>query len=140
MKRLFCVLSISFLCLAFCSCNREDSTNQEVAEKLNGVWAVTWDSALGEMVHIYTFEHSSGNAGNCTFINACNGDVIVNYSVGSFGVNDGKIDVNFFGSTDESGNLERFDSVRSWELYYTYDEDGKVKVKDEFREFYQIEK
>lgn len=136
MKRFLCVLLASILCIVICSCNSKEAINYEVAEKLDGTWTTTWNSDLGEMEHIYTFEHNGKDTGTCEFLNVWDGDVIVHYSSGVYVVKDGTITMDFLSSVDEYGNIEPLDSRISFTLSYTY-EDGKLTVSDEFREFHQ---
>lgn len=142
MKRFFYILLVSLLCIICiicCSCDSKEAINYEVAEKLNGTWATTWDSDLGEMANIYTFDYIGQDSGTCEFFNVWDGEVIVHYSSGTFMVKDGTITMDFLSSVDEYGYIEPLDSRITFELYYTY-EDGTLTVKDDFRKFYQTEK
>jgi len=136
MKRI-ALLLVLILCLSLCACGTNAS--YEAAEKLDGVWTATWNSALGEMANIYEFEYSGQDAGSCDFYNIMDGDVFVHYSHGVFEVRDGKITMDFHAKVDEDGNISQLSPAVQLTLTYTY-EDGQLTVMDGDRQFFQTEK
>lgn len=134
MKKFISLTLALLICFSFCACGK--NKNYEVAEKLDGTWTATWDSALGNMANIYEFEYSGQDAGSCEFYNVMNGDPFVHYAYGVFMVSDGKITMDFMAEIDRNGNINRFDKARQLTLEYTY-EDGKLTVRDGDNVFYK---
>ena len=135
MKKI-CLLLVAIMCLSLCACSK--NTSYEAAEKLDGVWVATWDSYLGEMEHIYEFEYSGQDTGDCEFYNVMDGDVIVHYSSGVYEVRDGEITMDFRAQIDDDGTIIRLDSPRQLTLSYTF-EDGELIVMDGDRQFLQTD-
>jgi hypothetical protein len=136
MKKIVLLLLVLFLCFSFSACGENES--YEVAEKIDGTWTAVWESGLGQMANIYTFDYSGQDAGKCEFYNVMDGEVFVHYVSGVFEVRDGKISMNFRATEDDYGNIEALESMRTLTLSYTY-EDGEVIIMDGDRQFYKTE-
>ena len=76
-------------------------------------------------------------AGKCEFYNLAGDDILVHYISGVYMVTDEEIVMDFHGSVDGKGNIERFKSPRTLTLTYTY-ENGKLVVKGEEGEILKI--
>ena len=136
MKKFISLLLVFLLCFSFCGCQK--NTTYEIAEKLDGIWAAAWDSALGEMGNIYEFKYSAKDTGSCEFQNIWDGDIIVHYISGVYCVTDDEIIIDFYGEIDDNGNTVTLESKRQLTLNYTY-ENGNLVVTDAEHEFFLIE-
>lgn len=127
MKKALSFLLTLMFCLSMCSCgNNLDKQADEVAAKLEGVWVTTWEAPIGKQTFIYEFKRSGRNAGSCEYYYTLNGEIVLHYTAGTFGVSlneNGCIDLIFLAKTDEYGNIKKLDSPNRQTLSYTYEND-----------------
>ena len=132
MKKGIALLLAAVLCFSFSACgNKLGKQADEVAEKLDGVWATVWDAPLGEMAVIVEFDHSSGNAGKIAYYYIWDVEVITHYT-GTYGVSiqtDGIVELTNLAEIDGVGNIQRLEKIKEDTLTYTY-EDGEVRLMD----------
>lgn len=141
MKKLVTFFLIAVVCLSLVACgNKLDKQADEVAEKLDGTWAVVWNAPIGEMAYLYEFQHGGGNAGKVECYIVLDGDVLQHYK-GTYGVSiqtDGIIDLTYIGRFDGDGNIEKLEKARESTLNYTY-EDGNLELIDGEKTLVKVE-